>query len=177
MNSDIYCRDFEFLHHGIKLLEAQRTVACVGFSLQYIDGTVQHDGVRFEKAAWFDGLWASEHPGKAMPHNWQRRTHQEVEAVTAALMLLRREDFPDSRLFDPRYIVGDFEDADLCMRLHAEGRAIAIVRTDGLYHLERQSVRRVGDDHSRRATTLLNCILFNKRWSSALDVRDHGAQT
>jgi GT2 family glycosyltransferase len=169
MNSDVYCRDFGFVDRGVSLMASDPKIGCVGFSMQFEDGTVQHDGMRFRKVPWFDDLWASEHPGKGMPHRWHSASHAEAEAVTAALMLLRRADFEGGRVFDPGYIVGDFEDADLCLRLREQGRSIALVRTDGLWHLERQSVRHIPDDEGRRAITLLNCLRFNSRWGTMLD--------
>jgi GT2 family glycosyltransferase len=84
MNSDVYCRDFDFLDRAITLMEGDAKIGCVGFSMQFEDGTVQHDGMRFERAPWFDGLWASEHPGKGLPPSASSEAAVEAEAVTAA---------------------------------------------------------------------------------------------
>ena len=175
MNSDVYCRDFSFLERGVSILEQDQRTGGVGFSMQFEDGTVQHDGMTFRRVPWFDDLWASEHPRKGMPHDWPAPPESNVEAVTAALMLLRRADFADAIVFDPGYIVGDFEDADLCLRLREMGKTIALVRTDEIWHLERQSVRHIADNDGRRAITLLNCLRFNTRWDAMIE-RDHREQ-
>jgi GT2 family glycosyltransferase len=174
MNSDIYCRSFDFVHYAADLLDRDEQVGAAGFSLQFEDGTIQHNGMRFERAPWFDGLWSSEHHGKGLPHEWSGLSHEPVEAVTAALMLLRRRDFQDANIFDPGYIIGDFEDGDLCMRIRANNKSIVLVRTDGIYHLERQSVRHVGQPLARSAVTRLNCLRFNERWGTFLEA-GHGA--
>ncbi len=38
-------------------------------------------------------------------------------------------------------------------------------KTDGLYHLERQSIRLMDTGSARMALTYLNCITFNERWA------------
>ncbi|HEX5069590.1 MAG TPA: glycosyltransferase [Vicinamibacterales bacterium] len=169
MNSDVYCSDFTFLERGVSILEQNDQTGCVGFSMQFEDGTVQHDGMEFRRVPWFDDLWASEHPRKGMPHDWPAPPQTSVEGVTAALMLLRRADFADAQIFDPGYVVGDFEDGDLCLRLRQQGRTLALVRTQTVWHLERQSVRHVADNDGRRAITLLNCLRFNARWGAMLE--------
>jgi GT2 family glycosyltransferase len=168
MNSDIYCESFGFLERAMSILRAKPEVGCVGFSLQFEDGTIQHDGMTFRSSAVFDGLWLCEHANKGMPQNWKTDTEVAAEAVTAALMLLRQREFVAKPIFDPVYVIGDFEDADLCMRLRHEGQTISLLRTAGLYHLERQSVRHTGDGETRMAVTHLNCLTFNDRWRSML---------
>lgn len=169
MNSDIYCRNFDFLDDAVSRMRADRRIGCVGFSLLFEDGTVQHDGMVFNKAPLYDGLWLSDHPGKGLPADWSRTSPADAQAVTAALMLIDRECLTNGRIFDPGYVFGDFEDGDFCMRLRQTGRSIKLVRTPGLYHLERQSVRRLADGDGRRAITMLNCLRFNARWAGVLD--------
>jgi len=41
--------------------------------------------------------------------------------------------------FDEGFVIGDFEDADLCLRLRARGLGCAVDPRAQLYHLERQS--------------------------------------
>jgi len=170
MNSDVYCDTFAFLDRAIAHMDADPTTGCVGFSMRFEDGTIQHDGMQFERVPWFEGLWASEHPGKGLPAApWHLEAPVEAEAVTAALVLLRRADFPEGRVFDPHYVLGDFEDGDLCLRLREQGRRICKLRGPGLWHLERQSFARMADGDGRFATTLVNCLRFNERWGAFLD--------
>ncbi len=166
MNSDIYCEDYDFLNAGISALQTRADIGCVGFSLQFEDGTIQHDGMSFKRSPLLDRLWACEHSNKGMPQDWKGASLVTAEAVTAALLLVRRGDFAGADLFDPSYLIGDFEDADLCMRLRAQGKSIGLIRAPGMFHLERQSLRHSGDDDARMALTHLNCITFNNRWAT-----------
>ena len=75
---------------------------------------------------------------------------------------MRRDDMAAIDGFDPGYVIGDFEDADLCERLRAAGLDCAVDSTITLYHLERQSQ---GDDQPWRGNaTLFNAWRFNHRW-------------
>src|SRR5262249_40129869 len=105
MNSDIYCDDFAFIGHAIGVFETKPNVGCVGFSLQFEDGTIQHDGMVFEKAQWLDNLFVCEHRDKGMPQNWTSMTDTTADAVTAALLLLKRSDFTGRPIFDPSFLV------------------------------------------------------------------------
>jgi GT2 family glycosyltransferase len=170
MNSDVYCEEFTFLDRAIAHMDENPRTGCVGFSMRFEDGTIQHDGMHFQRVPWFEGLWASEHRAKGLPApSWQLEAPVEAEAVTAALVLLRRSDFPEGRVFDPRYVLGDFEDGDLCLRLREQGRGVRLLRAPGLWHLERQSYVHVADGDARFATTLLNCLRFKERWGTVLD--------
>jgi GT2 family glycosyltransferase len=169
MNSDIYCEEFAFIDYAASLLAARSDVGCVGFSLQFEDGTIQHDGMTFENSNWLEGLLVCEHKNKGMPQDWAGLSSAPAGAVTAALMMVRRSDFAGQIIFDPAYLIGDFEDADLCMRIKARNKSIMLVRAPGLFHLERQSLRHAGDNDTRQAITHLNCLTFNDRWAAAIN--------
>ena len=51
-------------------------------------------------------------------------SHDDVDWVTGAAMLLDRDAVPEQGPFDERYFLY-FEDVDLCRRLHASGRRVA----------------------------------------------------
>ena len=70
--------------------------------------------------------------------------------------------------FDDVFGRGDFEDADLCMRARRMGAEIELHVTPGLYHLERQSIPRMGGAGFREAVTYVNCMEFNRRWGEIL---------
>jgi len=171
MNSDVLCDDFGFLDRGVAHLQSHAGVGCVGFSLQFEDGTVQHDGVSFQRVPWLEQLWAGEHLGKGLPVRPDAPSPVDVDAVTGALMLLRRADFASGPVLDPGYHFGDFEDADLCLRVAEQGQSIALLRETGLWHLERQSLRLLADQDGRRAMTTVNCLRFNEKWGAVLDRR------
>jgi len=169
MNSDIHCRDFSPIQYGVDILEKQDDVGIVGFSLMFEDGTIQHEGMVFEQSSIFRQKWVTAHPGKGLPATWGEPKFKEIAAVTGALMLLRRSEFDGENIFDPEYLIGDFEDGDLCMRVHERGKKIGLVTASGIYHLERQSIRQVGAGNVRLALTYLNCGLLNRRWGKEME--------
>jgi GT2 family glycosyltransferase len=80
-------------------------------------------------------------------------------------MMIDKDYFLEVGQFDKAYIKGDFEDADLCLKVRWLGGRVGLYKTNDIYHLERQSIRLMGGESSRLALTYLNCITFNERWS------------
>ena len=71
--------------------------------------------------------------------------------------------------FDESYIIGDFEDSDLCLRAREAGRRNFLALDIELYHLERQSQNRVGDGLMRTNLSIYNCWRHTRRWSSFIE--------
>jgi GT2 family glycosyltransferase len=65
--------------------------------------------------------------------------------------------------FDEAYVIGDFEDSDLCLRIGQRGLACAVDPSVRLYHLERRS--QVGAAQRWRMNmTLYNAWTHQTRW-------------
>ncbi|MBI4002743.1 MAG: glycosyltransferase [Nitrospira defluvii] len=140
------------------LIEEVRThsdVAVVGSKLLYEDGTIQHAGVAFSRE-WF------------MPYHIYRGVdahaacvsrRRELDCVTAACMLVRREVFEQVGGFDEGYRNG-FEDVDLCLKIREQKWKIVYQPQSVLYHLEsRTPGRKAHDsDNSRR---------LHERWAAS----------
>lgn len=165
MNSDIYCEDFAPIEYAVRLLDEDEQIGCAGFGLRFEDGSVQHAGMRFEKLPELNNLWSSVHPGKGLPAQWDGIAHRDSAIVSGALMLVRGGDWPDGAIFDEKYLIGDYEDSDMCLRLRECGKRTIVVTGDGLFHLERQSYSAFARQSARRLLTYLNCVYFNNEWS------------
>jgi GT2 family glycosyltransferase len=169
-NSDVWVEDGGAF--GIAASEiAAGQFGIVGFRLLYEDGTLQHDGMILQRGRHVHDLYAAEHPGKGLPPlpiAPGEPVAIAVPAVTGAAMMMTRDWYDALGGFDPGYVRGDFEDADLCMRSVAKGRPVGLFRTAGLRHLERQSLVLSGGEALRSAITYLNCIRFNARWQQDL---------
>lgn len=163
-NSDIYMRSPTPLLRGAALLEEDDDVGLVGFTLCYEDGSVQHRGMRFRSSDEYGDLLLAEHPGKGLPLGDLSPEPMARDAVTGALLIVRKADFADGAVFSDSYVLGDFEDADLCMRVRASGKSIKQIDSSDVFHLERQSIANVGMTGFKRAVTLLNAITFTTRW-------------
>ena len=134
LNNDIEVinRDWlrEMVSHAIR-----PEIGAVGARLYYPDGTVQHAGVllgykgraghmyRYASPYWL-GYWAR---GVLI---------QNLTAVTAACMVLRREIFEAVGGFDEENFTVTFNDVDLCLRIHQKGYRNLYTPYAELYHHE-----------------------------------------
>jgi GT2 family glycosyltransferase len=128
-------------------------VGVVGCKLLYPNDTIQHAGVVFGRARekpyhLYRGL-----PGSAPVVNRRR----ELQAVTGACMLVRREIFEAIRGFDEGYRNGS-EDIDFCLRARDRGPSIVYQPRSVLYHLE-------GQTPGRRDHVADNLRRFGIRWA------------
>jgi len=165
LNSDVFWTDSNWIDWLVWAFQADRGIGAVGARLLFEDGSLQHDGMRFEAKPDLANWYFPIHPGKGEPPPEEMPVHA-VEAITGACMVLRRTVAQKLGGFDPRFVIGDFEDADLCLRLRKAGLKCVMEQNAVLYHLERQSQ---GDGASWRFNlTLLNAWLFNRRWGAAL---------
>lgn len=99
--------------------------------LLFPDDTIQCIGVVFsKKSALGYGLYA--HLPKTAKNAIKSR---ELQAVTAACIAVRSEDFAKAKGFDPSFVNGQ-EDIDLCLRLIAEGGACYCTADSVVYHDE-----------------------------------------
>lgn len=167
LNSDVTPAPFDWAGTLIAALEADPGIGLIGARLLFEDGTLQHGGMQLERLPELGGLSFPLHPGKGRmpaPEAGVRR----VPLVTGACMLLTRERAQRLGGFSTDYAIGDFEDADLCMRIRAEGLDCAVHDGVTLYHLERQSQEKA---HSswRSTLTLVNAWTFYTQWPDAVD--------
>jgi GT2 family glycosyltransferase len=70
--------------------------------------------------------------------------------------------------FTRDYIIGDYEDSDLCLKIRAAGREIRYVPAAELYHLERQSISRHAG-YTRGVASEYNAWLHAGRWSGLME--------
>jgi len=111
------------------------------------------------------GGWSfPEHPGKGLRPPPPAAEPREVEALTGACLALRREVAESFGGFDPDYVIGDFEDADLCARLRRAGLSCVMEDHATLVHLERQSQGRADEEAGRWNLTLLNAWSYHRKW-------------
>ena len=135
-------------------VQASAEVAVVGSKLLYENGTVQHGGVAF---SWLYGTAYHIYLGVQADAPMVNR-RRELQAVTAACMLVRREAFEEVGGFDEGFRNG-FEDMDLCLRIRDRGGRVIYQPRSTLYHLESQTP-------GRKAYERENLKRFLTRWSS-----------
>ncbi len=148
-------------------LSAGGRPAAVGPKLLFEDNSLQHAGLFFEPGP--GGEWFNNHYWKGFPRSHPpAQARRAVPGVTGALLCLRRHVFEALGGFCTDYVVGDYEDSDLCLRLRAAGGEIAYVPEAELYHFERQSIRDHGG-YARTAACAYNRHLHHARWAPAIE--------
>lgn len=169
LNSDVMPAAVGWSERLIESFSQLDTPGAAGARLLYHDGSIQHRGIRFERAPAFGGMWANIHPGKGLPVSSDPAGGPvEVECVTAAFMAVPRELYLEVGGLDEGYIRGDFEDSDLCLRLRQEGHKIYYLPDLELFHLERQSQGMADAESLRAKITLYNCWRHTRRWDDRI---------
>lgn len=131
-------------------LALRRDVGAVGARLWYPDETLQHAGVVLGI------LGIAGHVHRRLPRGdpgFQARAllTQEVSAVTAACLVLRRDVFQQVRGLDEQHLAVDFNDIDLCLRIGQAGYKVIWTPHAELYHHEGATRgRRRSEAHQQR---------------------------
>jgi len=168
LNSDVFPRTPGWVDSLCATLERHADIGAVGPRLLFADGGIQHAGMRSEWLPEF-GIWANLHPGVGLdPALDPAPGLTDVPAVTGACLAIRRSDFERVGGWDTGYLIGDFEDSDLCMKLRSCGLRVTYDPSVQLTHLERQSFTLRGDGEFRQQVVLLNAQRHQQRWARFL---------
>lgn len=148
------------------LMFAQREdVGAVGAKLYYMDDTVQHAGV----IIGLGGVAAHSHLGfskDAEGYMGRLRVVQNLSAVTAACLLMKKSVYDEIGGMDPGYEVA-FNDADFCMRIRSKGYRIVFTPFAELHHDESKS--RGTEDTPEKAERFESEVQrFKKEWPEIL---------
>jgi GT2 family glycosyltransferase len=142
------------------------SVGVTGPKLLFEDGSIQHAGLHFERGE--DGIWFNRHYHKGMPRHWlDARLRRDVPGVTGAALAIRRKLFEQIGGVCEDYIIGDYEDSDLCLRVRAAGCSITYVPEAELFHFERRSIG-LHTGYTRTHASLYNRLLHHERWDAAI---------
>ena len=115
----------------------QENVAAVGAKLYYPDDTIQHAGVVLGLGGIAGHIMcraSREDPG----YFGRMISVQEISAVTAACMMVKKSEFDSVKGFDETFQVA-FNDIDLCMKFRAARKKIVFTPYAELYHYESKS--------------------------------------
>ena len=173
LNSDVFPGTLDWLERLSGQLHANPDIGVIGALLLYEDGTVQHQGMEFRTLREFGDWPFGQHTGKGLRYAGTDELRRSI-SITGACMVMRCALARQIGGFEETYVIGDFEDSDLCLRLHALGYASAVDPTVQLYHLERQS------QASAASTWRLNLTVYNawqhqRRWARTIATYPAGA--
>jgi len=166
LNSDVVPEDPGWLAAMTAAFAYSRSVVAVGAKLVFEDQSLQHAGMYFARDA--GGHWLNMHYFKGAPRDFApaQRT-RPVPAITGAAMMVDRRRFESVGGFCEDYIIGDYEDSDLCLRLRERGGEIFYAADATLFHFERRSIER-HRGYVRGVACLYNRWLAGKRWDQAM---------
>ena len=136
LNNDIEVIDGSWL--GEMVGQALRSnVGAVGALLRYPNGLIQHGGVILGAG----GIGSHAHPDIRSEDGYFCRPHltQDLSAVTAACMLVRKATYLKVGGFDEVNLPVAFNDVDFCLRLRRAGFLIVWTPHAELYHHESAS--------------------------------------
>lgn len=168
LNSDVVPITAGWLQTLLGALETEEDmpVGIVGPKLLFDDGSLQHAGLTFARDQ--DGRWYNTHYFKGYPRLWPDAcVPRSVPAVTGAAMLVPRRIYEEVGGFTEDYIVGDYEDSDLCLKVRALGFDIRYEPRAELHHFERRSIR-LHAGYVRTAASTYNRRLHAGRWSATM---------
>jgi GT2 family glycosyltransferase len=166
LNSDVFAGSPDWMERLVGRLRADPFLGAVGPLLLFEDDCVQHQGMVFEKLPEFASWQFPMHSRKG----WRRPQEtglQNCLAITGACMVMRTNMARQLGGFDEAYIIGDFEDSDLCLKLRDRGMDCAVDMDVFLYHLERQS-QAGSEQRWRMNLTLCNAWTHQRRWGETL---------
>lgn len=143
--------------------------AAVGAKLFYPDGLVQHCGV-VVGIANYAGHVQNFKTRRDNGYFGRLRAVQDISAVTAACMLVKRSVFEEIGGFDESFEVA-FNDVDLCLRMRETGKLIVQDPNVELYHYESKS-RGYENTPEKLARFKGEVIRFRKRWKAFLEKGD-----
>lgn len=166
VNSDIIPARSGWLEPMISRLNGRQRVGAVGPKLLFEDGSIQHAGMYFSRD--HQKRWLNQHFHKGMPRDYAPACEERiVPAVTGACLVTTRAIFESVGGFTEDYVIGDYEDSDLCLKITATGRKIAYTPDIELYHLERKSMS-LNAEYMRGIAWQYNCALHSSRWNDLM---------
>jgi GT2 family glycosyltransferase len=166
LNSDVFPNHTGWIESLCNCLDENTDYGMIGAKLLFPDGSVQHRGMQFVYSeSW--SVWLNKHPLAGLdPRIDNADVLTEKPAVTGACLAINREIYDKIGGFDEGYLIGDFEDSDLCLKVHAEGLKIGYLPSAILTHLERQSFTLLGDTSFRTLVVRFNAWRHSKKWAS-----------
>jgi hypothetical protein len=166
LNSDVVPAAPGWMSALSAFARSHRGAGAVGPKLLFEDDSLQHAGLYFGRDV--RGQWLNRHFFKGYPRDYEPASvSREVPAVTGACALIDRSLYERVGGFSEDYIIGDYEDSDLCLKLLNQGRKNWYAASIELYHLERQSIAH-SHAYSHTVASEYNRWLHIQRWQDAM---------
>jgi GT2 family glycosyltransferase len=168
LNSDVIPVESGWLDKMLAAIDRDPGIGIVGARLFYPNGSIQHDGMTFQwEPSW--NAFLNKHPRSGMEASTDSDAGKSHPAVSAACLLIRRSTYDSVGGLDEGFLIGDFEDSDLCLKVKQKGLRIICLSDLNLTHLERQSFTGIGANGFRERVSRYNAWRHQRRWSDYIE--------
>jgi GT2 family glycosyltransferase len=165
INNDVEVLNAEWLTEMVSHA-VRPQVGAVGALLYYPDMTVQHGGVIVGMHGVADHAFKGADPKSAKDDPFAMlRSVRSADAVTAAVMLVRKENFTAVGGFDDQHLKVAFNDVDFCLKLRLRDLQIIYTPHAKLIHHESKS-RRSDVSVKSQQTELYEHAIMKSRWGT-----------
>ena len=166
LNSDVFAKTKGWMIEMAKFYAQSPHIGTLGAKLIYEDNSLQHAGMFFAQTTF--PFWITLHYHKGLPQTYSaaQRT-KAVPTVTGACLMISKELYDRVGGLTTDYIIGDFEDSDLCLKCRELGYESWYFADATLYHLERQSVP-LNTVYNGSLAWQLNACLHHQRWGKQI---------
>lgn len=162
LNNDVIVTP-QWLEPLLDAFEEDPDIGCVGPMFVYPDGVLQEAGALID----LDG--SAVQIGKFQSADQKRfRVARDVDYVSAAAVMLRKEDFEAVLGFDFRYEPAYYEDCDLCLKIAAMGKRTRYEPRSRIIHHEHVTSRSETIITEQGDIVESNRVKFVQRWSHYL---------
>lgn len=160
LNNDVEIINEDWLNEMLMLAQLE-DVGAVGAKLYYSDNTIQHAGIIIGIGS-VAGHSHKYYPRESFGYVGRLKVTQNVSAVTAACLLLKKEIFEEVNGLDTGYKVA-FNDVDFCLRILDKGYKNIFTPYAELYHFESKS-RGLEDSEEKIARFNCEISIFEEKW-------------
>jgi len=168
LNNDTEVINSDWLSSMLEFAQRE-DVGAVGARLYYPNNTIQHAGLIIGVLG-FAGHAHREFPRTSSGYKGRIKIIQNMSAVTAACMMVRKKVFDEVGGFDEE-LINAFNDVDLCLKIREKGYLIVYTPYAELYHHE--SISR-GPNTTRDGLARFDkeVNIVQTRWKHVLDAGD-----
>jgi GT2 family glycosyltransferase len=168
LNSDVLPKRAGWVGELVRRYRGLEHCGILGCRLLFEDGSIQHAGMSFRRSSALPEAWENDHLWKGLPPAFDpHRAAVRVPAVTGACLMIEQALFHRLGGWSEQYVLGDFEDSDLCLRAHQQGWKVYYTPEVELYHLERQSAA-AGEEIWRQNLNFHNMLKHSRNWGAVI---------
>jgi O-antigen biosynthesis protein len=170
MNSDVLPDRPGWLEQMVAFYGSQDDIGALGPKLLYEDDSIQHAGIHFHRAEG-QPVWQDAHYFKGLHRDFpDANLARVVPVVSGACMMIAREQYDAMGGLHGGYVQGDYEDADICLRMMEVGSRNWYFPDAELYHLEALSY----SSSLRAPANRYNAWLHTRMWGDRIEQLENG---